>query len=252
MSANDLFCNLNLDRYSNDPEEEENVYESDDPKAVAKETPKILVSTERIDDSDTSQTEFAAHMNRQGGKLKKVAPVKTPANTPAKAPTEGDEDTKKEFSDHLARQGAKKPDRPKAKALNKQETKPTNGGTSKKSHDTVVMQTDHGHGKKVDDAPTMPADHVAGKKGEHAVVKIGEKVPGEAAVKAPPEQKAKKPEKAEVKSPNEATMKVSGEEKPKPNQLESIDYTKATTVVNAAGATEANKDTEIPERKPGW
>ena len=256
MSANDLFCNLK-DRYSDGSEEDENVYESDDPKTVVKEAPKTPVSTERTDDSDISQTEFAAHMNRQGGKPKKAAPIKAPANIPAnipaKAPIEGGEDTKKEFSDHLARQGTKKPDPAKEKALAIQGTKAAIGGTSKESHDTVVMQTDHGHGKKADDAPTMPADHVAGKKGEHAVVKIGDKASGDAAVRAPAEEKAKTPEKkAEAKYLNEATVKVSGEEKPDPNQPESLEYTKATTVVNTAGAAEANKDTEIPERKPGW
>lgn len=221
MSANDLFCNLNLDQYSDISEEEKNDYESKDTKQVVKEAPKTPESTEQQDDSDFSQSEFAAHMNRQAAK-----PIE---DAPAKVSLEDPEDTQKEFSDHLARQGAKKPDPVKPKSPTKDAAKPAAEGTSIESHDTVVMQTDHVSGKKTDDTPAMPADHVAGKKGEHAVVKISDK--------------------ATEKPSDGASIKMSAEEKV--TKSDSVKNIKAT-VLNADGGADTGKDAETSERKPGW
>jgi hypothetical protein len=229
MSANDLFCNLNLDQLSDISEVEKNDYESDDSKQVVKEAPKTPISTEQQDDSDFSQSEFAAHMNRQAAKPTEDTPAKAPTKVPAKLPLEGREDTQKEFSDHLARQGAKKPDPVKPKSPIKEAAKPAAGGTSKESHDTVVMQTDHVSGKKTDDTPAMPADHVAGKKGEHAVVKIADKA---------------------TENPSDgATVKMSAEEKAKkPDSVENI----KATVLNADGGADTENGAETSERNPGW
>lgn len=224
MSANDLFCNLNLDQYSDISEEEKNEYESDDLKQVVQEAPKIPISTEQQDDSDFSQSEFAAHMNRQGVKPKEDTPAKALTQVPTKLPLEGGEDTKKEFSDHLARQGPKKPDPVKPKSPIKDAAEPAAGGATKESHDTVVMQTDHVSGKKTDDTPVMPADHVAGKKGEHAVVKI--------------------PDKAAESPSDDATVKYAK----KPDNIGNF----KATVLNADGGVDREKDAETPERKPGW
>ena len=232
MSANDLFCNLNQDKYSDVSDEDDNDYETED---IAKEVPQTPASTEQKAESDFSQAEFAAHMDRQGGKPKdkEDVPAKAPPSTPAKAPGEDPGDAKKEVSDHLARQAAKKldfstdntPIRGEAKSP-AGGTEPVAGPSKKESHDTVVMQTDHIAGKIPDDHSPMPADHVAGKKGEDAVVKIGDKASaGEATVKSSAEEKGKKP----------------GD----------IGHTKATEIgVDDDASTK--KEAEIPERKPGW
>ncbi len=228
MSANDLFCDLNLDEYPDVSEEEENDYESGEPNPVVKEGPKTPIPTEQQDDSDFSQSEFAAHMNRQGARPKEDKPAQLPPKAPAKLPPEGGADTKKEFSDHLARQGAKKPDPVKQKVPTKEEAKPANGGATKEAHDTVVMQTDHIAGKKTDDTPAMPADHVAGKKGEHAVVKIADKAAG--------------------KFSDEARVKVPAEEKAKKQEY----FRDGKATVLTADGSVVTENAETPEKKPGW
>ena len=232
MSANDLFCNLNLDEYPIVSDEKSSDYDTD---IFAKEVPNTSTSIELKAESDFSQAEFAAHMNRQGGnpKEKDDTAAQIPQNAPAQGPAESPEDTKKEFSDHLARQGAKKLDLPTEHAPIKGDPKFADtgansvaGAPNKESHDTVVMQTDHAAGKKPDNLPPMPADHVAGKKGEHAVVKIGDKA-----------------------FTDDATAKVSADDKGK--KPDSEENTKAT-VLGADSGSNTKKEEEVLERKPGW
>ena len=224
MSANDLFCNLNLDEYTDISDEKESDYESETVTREVHKTPAI----EQKPESDFSQAEFAAHMNRQGGKpkVKEDTPAEAPPNAPSKTPAVGAGETKVEFSGHLARQGAKDLNPPTEKSPSKGGAKLVVDAPQKESHDTVVMQTDHVAGKKPDDHPPMQADHVAGKKGDYAVVKIGDKA-----------------------SANDVTVKVPAEENRE--KLDSNEDTKPTILGPDDGAN-TKKEAEVPERKPGW
>ena len=262
MSANDLFCNLNLDEYSHGVDEENNDYESNDSKDAVKPAPKVQIPPEQQDGSNSSQAEFAAHMGRQGGKSKEDTPAKAPADAPTKVPADDGEDAKKEFSDHLARQGAKKPAPVQEKAPAKDGASYADDGASKEAHDTVIMQTDHVAGKKPDDTVVMSADHVAAKKGEHAIVKItdqaSEKSPGDGTVKIPAEEKARKVDdreaaKAAEKPAGGAMVKLPAEEKAEnPKGVGNVKASIPDSEYSATTAAVTKENKEIPERDPGW
>lgn len=99
MSATDLFCNLE-DPFTIDEKSTEVPNDTSNEESLSPNHPPTRPAVQQ-DNSEFSQAEFAAHLNRQGGAAARAAP---PVPIPNPAKDESSEGRAQEFADQMTRQ----------------------------------------------------------------------------------------------------------------------------------------------------